>query len=248
MNSGLAVPSMNRKIGALLASSVLFLTALTLLFPADSPANAFDQVVAAAFEQVIGEVQISESDISSLTISEQELLPLFPEVEGDNLEKRSFRLPSDFEGEVNLVFIGFHLPHQAEVESWLPLTKELLERHAGLRFYELPTISARDGMARYFLNNSIRQAIRDREEQEVTIPLYLDKEPFRQALEIPNEESIHVLLVGDEGRIHWRAKGALTEESAAGLERALARRLQARARVARNDLVDAGVGDLSGVD
>ena len=90
MNSGLVVSLKDRRIGALLALSVLFLTALALLLPADSPANDFDQIVAAAFDQAIGEVQISEIDVSSLTISEQELLPVFPEVEGDNLEKRSF--------------------------------------------------------------------------------------------------------------------------------------------------------------
>ena len=241
MNSGLVVSLKDRRIGALLALWVLLLAALTLLFPADSAANDFERVVAAAFDQAIGEVQISEIDLSSLTISEQELLPVFPEVEGNNLEKRSFRLPSDFEGEANLVFIAFRRHQQVEVESWLPLTKDLVESHSGLRFYELPTISARDGMARYFINSGMRQAIRDRKARELTIPLYLDKEPFLQALEIPDEESIHILLVGNEGRIHWRAQGALTEESAAGLERALARRLQARAKVASYDLLDAAL-------
>lgn len=238
MNSGLVVSLKDRRIGALLALSVLLLTTLMLLFPADSAAKNFDQVVAAAFEQTIGEVPISASAVSSLTISEQELLPVFPEVEGDNLEKKSFRLPSDFEGEANLVFIAFRRHQQAEVESWLPLTKDLVESHSGLRFYELPTISAQHGMARYFINNGMRQAIQDRKARELTIPLYLDKEPFLQALEIPDEEFIHILLVGKEGRIHWRAEGALTEESAAGLERALARRLQARAKVASHELAD----------
>jgi hypothetical protein len=248
MDSGLVISSKDRRIRALLGLSVLLLAALTLLFPADSAANDFDQVVAAAFDQVIGEVEISESDVSSLTISEQELLPMFPEVEGNNLEKRSFRLPSDFEGEANLVFIAFRRPQQAEVETWLPLTKDLVERHAGLRFYELPTISARDGMARYFINSGMRQAIQDRKARELTIPLYLDKESFLQALEIPDEESIHILLVGNEGRIHWRAKGALTDESAAGLDRALARRLQAAARVADYDPADSLLADLADLD
>lgn len=238
MISGLVVSSMDRRIGALLALSVLFLTALTLLFPADSPAIDYDQVVAAAFEQVIGEVQISESEISSLTVSEQELLPRFPEVEGSNLEKKSFRLPSDFEGEANLVFIAFRRPHQAEVESWLPRAKELVERYPGLRFYELPTISIRGAMARHFINEAMRRGVPDPRAREVTITLYLEKEPFRQALDIPDEESIQVLLIGQEGRVHWRAQGALTDDSAAGLERAIAKRLDAVARQARLDSAD----------
>jgi len=240
MISGLVVSSMDRRIGALLALSVLFLTALTLMFPADSPANDFDQA--------IGEVQISESDISSLTISEQELLPVFPEVEGSNLEKREFRLPADFEGEANLVFIAFRRPQQAEVETWLPFAKELVESHRGLRFYQLPTISIRGGMARYFINEGMRRGIPEQKAREVTITLYLEKEPFLQALDIPDEDSIHILLVGKEGRIHWRAEGSMTESSAAGLERAVARRLEVASRQASYELADFSLGAPGGFE
>lgn len=228
------------KKGLRLALFLAFPSAIGLMLAADSQADAI--------HQPIEDVQNSDLGVGSLTVTEEELLPLFPQVEGANLEKRNFRLPADFEGEANLVFIAFRRLHQAEFETWLPFAKELVEIHRGLRFYQLPTISIRGGMARYFINEGMRRSIPDPKAREVTITLYLEKEPFLQALDIPDEESIHVLLVGKEGRIHWRAQGALNESSAAGLERAVARRLEAASRQASYELADLSLGAIGGFE
>ena len=228
------------KKGLRLALFLAFPSAIGLMLPADSQADAIDQP--------IEDVQNSDLGVGSLTVTEEELLPLFPQVEGANLEKRNFRLPADFEGEANLVFIAFRRPQQAEVETWLPFAKELVESHRGLRFYQLPTISIRGGMARYFINEGMRRGIPEQKAREVTITLYLEKEPFLQALDIPDEDSIHILLVGKEGRIHWRAEGSMTESSAAGLERALARRLEAASRQASYELADFSLGAPGGFE
>lgn len=234
MNQPCSVTMKDSRDGTTMAVPLLVVAVLSLVLPSPSPAEAVGGATL--------DVSLSSTTVGSLTVTEEELLPRFPEVEGANLEKRDFRLPDDFEGEANLIFIAFRRPHQAEVESWLPLAKELVEGHPGLRFYELPTISVRGAMARRFINQGMRRGIPDPKAREVTITLYLEKEPFRQALDIPDEESIHVLLVGREGRIHWRAQGALTASSAAGLERAVARRLEAAARQARYEFADFALG------
>lgn len=240
MVSTIRVSSMDRRPGSLLALSLLLLPAVCLVSPAEALGDAVHQPMA--------DVQISDRSVTSLTVTEDELLPRFPEVEGANLEKQDFRLPEDFEGEANLVFLAFRRPQQAEFESWLPFAKELVESHRGLRFYQLPIISIRGGMARYFINEGMRRGIPDQKAREVTITLYLEKEPFLQALDIPDEDSIYILLVGKEGRIHWRAMGSMTEESAAGLERAVTRRLQATVTVARYDPGNSRLGYLPGLE
>jgi predicted transcriptional regulator len=50
-----------------------------------------------------------------------------------------------------------------------------------------------------------------------TITLYVDKAAFRQALELPHEEDIYVLLVDREGNVLWRAEGAFTPEKGESL-------------------------------
>ena len=240
MTTETRVSAIERTTGLLVVLPWVLLTLLGLLLASRSQGAPVDQA--------LEDVQISGQTGSSLTVTEQELLPVFPEVEGDNLEKRSFLLPWDFEGEANLVFIAFRRPQQQEVDTWLPFVKSLAERNAGLRFYELPTLSSRVGMARYFIDRGRRRGSPDREAREVTITLYLDKEACRQGLEIPDEDSIHVLLVGKEGRIHWRAEGAMTEDSAVGLERALARRLELSAREAQFSLAKIELVDPADID
>jgi hypothetical protein len=221
----------SRKRFAITATAILLVAVVSLMMPTRSSADVVTELDPG--------IPSPSRSIRTLTVTEQELLPRFPDVEGSNLEKRHYRLPEDFEGETNLVFIAFRRPQQAEVETWLPFARELAEKYPGFRFYELPTISIRAGMARFFINEGMRRGIPKLEAREATITLYIDKEPFREALDIPDEESIHILLVGREGRIHWRAVGPLTESSATGLERAVSRRLNAGLELGKYELADA---------
>lgn len=54
-----------------------------------------------------------------------------------------------------------------------------------------------------------------------TITLYTNKAAFKDALEIADEEEIHLRLVDREGLVHWHAEGAVTREAAEALEQAV---------------------------
>ncbi len=141
----------------------------------------------------------------------------FPEVRGKNLEKKYFLLPQDFEGDLNLVFLAFQREQQLMVNTWLP-TAELLENiHPRLRYYELPTISRRNPVTRWLINTGMRSGISDPKAREKTITLYLDKGPFRKALNIPTEDTIYVLLIDKRGMITWRKEGSCDVEKAKSL-------------------------------
>jgi hypothetical protein len=150
---------------------------------------------------------------------------VFPEVRGSNLEGREFALPSDFEGEVNLVFIAFKRGQQELVDTWLPLAKDLTVRYGGLRYYELPTIHKTNAAVRWFINNGMRRGIEDVHARESTITLYIDKDPFREALGLAHEDTIYVLLVDAQGRVLWKTEGKHTGEHASEIERIAAERL-----------------------
>ena len=66
----------------------------------------------------------------------------FPTVSGSNLLRQKRILPQDFQGKHNLVFIAFKQWHQMEVDSWIPLAKELEQQYEDLAYYELPTIQS----------------------------------------------------------------------------------------------------------
>ena len=64
----------------------------------------------------------------------------------------------------------------------------------------------------------MRAGIPDRTARATTITLYLDKEPFRNALEIPDEETIYPMLVDRQGHVLWRTEGEWTPEKGEELE------------------------------
>ena len=134
----------------------------------------------------------------------------FPKVSGSNLEGRRFQLPGDLEGELNLLFIPFQRWHQDWVDTWVPFAQELQAEIQGLRYYELPTLPRMNPLYRMSLDLGMKMGIPDRAAREATITLYLDKDAYRQALQIPSEDTIVLLLIDRMGTILWRTKGRLT--------------------------------------
>jgi hypothetical protein len=121
-------------------------------------------------------------------------------------------LPQDFEGEYNLVLIAFQQWQQTQVDTWIPFARQLEDIYPTVRYYELPTIQRLNVLARTFINEGMRAGIPDPLARERTITLYLDKAEFRQALDLPHEDHIYVLLLDRHGTVLWRAEGTFTPE------------------------------------
>lgn len=145
-------------------------------------------------------------------------LVVFPAVTGSNLERRRMILPSDFEGQLNLVILAFWQRHQALVDTWMPLAADLERKYSGFVTYELPVIQSRSRLSQRFIDGGMRAGISDRQVRERTITLYLDKPPFLKSLDIDDDDTIHAVLVDQTGEVSWRAAGPLVEATASDLE------------------------------
>jgi len=144
----------------------------------------------------------------------------FPKLTASNLAKQAFSLPGDFAGERNLLLIAFQREQQKNVDTWLG-EMHRFEQWPGFAYYELPTISRLNPIARWFINSGMRRGIPDANARARTITLYLDKVAFREALDLPYEDRIYAVLVDRSGRVHWRAEGDFDEAKAASLQEAL---------------------------
>ena len=136
----------------------------------------------------------------------------FPQVSGFNLLREERQFPDDFQGSYNLVFVPFQQWQQGEVNTWIPAAQELERTVPGLFYYEFPTIYELPGLSRTFINEGMRAGIPDQTARERTITFYLDKEKFKDALQIPSEEATTILLVDPEGNILWRETGVFNED------------------------------------
>jgi len=140
--------------------------------------------------------------------------PHFPIVSGFNLNRQEFVFPRDFGGKFNLVIVPFQQYQQLTVNTWIPFVQEVEAAFPGFVYYELPTIYAMPVLSRTFLNEGMRAGIPDQTARERTITLYLDKESFKSALDIPNEDDIYLFIVDRDGEILWRTNGEKTPEKA----------------------------------
>lgn len=138
----------------------------------------------------------------------------FPVVSGYNLERQEFEFPRDFTARYNLVIVAFQQYHQNAVNTWIPFVQEVEAFHPSFVYYELPTIQALPALSRSFINEGMRAGIPDQTARERTITLYLDKDAFKTALNIPNEKDIHLVLVNRDGDILWRTTGVYSDDKA----------------------------------
>jgi hypothetical protein len=146
----------------------------------------------------------------------------FPTVTAANLSRIERTFPADFAGELNIVFIAFEMWHQRQVDTWVPLARELEATVPGVRYYEFPVIWNMGWLRRTFINEGMRAGIPDPVARERTITLYLDKRAFRRALDMPDEKHIYALLLDGDGEVLWRERGELTDQKAAALKEAVA--------------------------
>lgn len=141
----------------------------------------------------------------------------FPAVRGKNLDRETRTFPADFDQPLNLLFIAFQRWQQSSIDSWLPLAEVLEGERADLAYYEFPTIESMNVIFRTFINEGMRAGIPDPKARDRTVTLYLDKQTFREALDMPDEDQIYVLLVSNEGEVLWRARGAYSHEKSSSL-------------------------------
>lgn len=147
---------------------------------------------------------------------------VFPTVKGSNLNGKDFKLPGDFEGNLNLVLAAFLREQQALVDTWFPTAESLEKEFKGLVYYELPTISRLNPVSHWIINQGMRAGIPNPKSRARTITLYIDKEPFKQALNIPGEQTIYVFLIDKQGHVTWCTDCEYTIAKAEELRRQVA--------------------------
>lgn len=141
----------------------------------------------------------------------------FPEVIGSNLLKQDVTLPNDLKSKYKILIVAFQQWHQRLVNSWIPLLESIAEENSSFDYFEIPTIRRMNWLYQRMIDGGMRSGIPSPETRRRTITLYIDKTPFKDALKIPSEESIHVFLLDSEGEVIWREEGEIGEAKANSL-------------------------------
>jgi hypothetical protein len=145
----------------------------------------------------------------------------FPEISGENLEKRKFNIPYDLEGEVNLVIVPFQRWHQSLVNEWSYFLNDIERKNSSFKYYEVPTLNSGYKAMRFMIDGGMRAGIPDKSVRERTITLYTNKPLFEKHLNIKSEETIYLFLIRKNGEILWRSEGEFDAQKGEELLEAL---------------------------
>ena len=144
---------------------------------------------------------------------------IFPKVTGQNLEFKTYELPHNLEGELNLVIIPFRRWDQNLVDEWSFYLNSLEEKYSYFRYYEVPALNIGYKLMRFMIDGGMRSGIPDRTVRERTITLYINKTPFKKKLKILSEDTIYLFLMNKNGEIIWRSEARFDNDKFPSLER-----------------------------
>jgi len=131
----------------------------------------------------------------------------FPDISGENLEKKKYNIPYDLEGELNIVIVPFQRWHQSLVDEWSAFLNNIERSNRNFRYYEVPTLNSGYKIMRFMIDGGMRAGIPDRGVRERTITLYTNKPLFEEQLNINSEDTIYLFLIRRNGEILWRSEG-----------------------------------------
>lgn len=147
----------------------------------------------------------------------------FPTVSGDTLTGETLSLPDDFGGEVVFVALPFSDQQALETETWLDFVLAAAEEFPGFAYYNAPIFTDLPGALRVMIRGGMSAAIPDESLRAITVTVFLeDREAFIAALDLPDAETMAILLLNADGEIIWRGSGAFTEEQGESLRAVLA--------------------------
>ena len=137
---------------------------------------------------------------------------IFPTIIGKNLNKQVTSIPDDFSEQPLIVIAAFQRWHQNLVDQSMEnLDKmNMNETHT---IIEVPVIKKSSMLQRMRLDGLMRAAISDVGVRQRTITVYLDKQAFRDSLNIANEDTMYWFLVDHATKsILLRGSGIMTSE------------------------------------
>ena len=143
----------------------------------------------------------------------------FPEVRGVRLDDTSVSFPEDLPADATLLVVSFRDALDPLADQWARLGERLRETH-GDRFatLELPVVARSMKLFGGLATIGVRGQIDDDAERDRTVPIFVDKKVFCNALGCSDQGDVYVFLVDREGRIAWRGDGDIDLDEIEALE------------------------------
>ena len=154
----------------------------------------------------------------------------FPEVRATDLDGRDLTLPADLPAPLALVIVLFQDELDPLADQWARLGDEIAAQYPGrMAVVETPVVGRGMKLFGSLATMGIRGQVDNDAEHARTLPIYVDKKPFRKTLKLSKETDVYPFLVEREtGAVLWAGEGAIDMHEVQSLEAAVA---EAAARI-----------------
>ena len=106
-------------------------------------------------------------------------LGTFPAIKAENLNEKTFNLPTDFPSDRTLLLLGFKREQADTLETWI---EGLNLKEKGIAWFEMPVISSLYSIGGFFIDGAMRRGTPDLKMRDRIITLYTDQKAFASSM------------------------------------------------------------------
>ena len=148
----------------------------------------------------------------------------FPKISGKNLNGDQFNIPKSLQKPINILVVAFKHSQQEMVDTWLKPLEQLEVENEDIKYYEFPVMARMGSWKRWMIYNGMKMGIRDTKQRSRTVSFHIDKPPFKDALNISDEENIYLFVVSQDGAIKGAIEGVYNLDKLQSLRKILSSR------------------------
>ncbi len=147
---------------------------------------------------------------------------IFPRLTATSLAGRRMSLPDDLGSGPAILLVALDASRHQSINSWMPYVKQVEQLYENVSSFELLVLGSANALVRTVSTARLRAAVPNPSTREITLPLYVEVPSFCQALGLPADGGVHVLLLDAARDVAWTARGPVTPDKVQSLAQALA--------------------------
>jgi ATP10 protein len=140
-----------------------------------------------------------------------------PPVHGTTFADVKVDLPQALHGKVGIFVIGFSQDSRDAITTWGKRLAGDFYDSPTVAYYEMPVLASVPKLLRGFVAGRIKASVSDRGKPHF-LPITENESAWRNLVHYANPDAPYILLVDEQGNVHWQSQGPPTEATYAALK------------------------------
>ena len=140
-----------------------------------------------------------------------------PTAHATSLAGAQVTLPDDLRGKVGVLVLGFSKSSGDVCKGWGERLAQSYHDTHEVAYYQMPVLEAVPKIIRSMVVKGIKSGV-PVAEQPHFLPVFSDEAAWQKIVRYSNADDAYVLVVDEQGNIHWQTSGKATDAGFAALK------------------------------